>query len=127
MLIEVGRIKTVRQVYGELERKFPDIHKRLKPFRADLLVGDGEMFHPDVIAEVRAIHAQHPKLYDVLGVGNPADPFLIGVGKHTGAIVVTDERSAGKGHRSKIPYVCTQRNVGWTPRLDFFRAVGIEW
>lgn len=125
--IEAGTIKTVRHVYGELERRFPDVHARLKPYRGALIVADGEMYHPDVVAEIRAVHAQHPGLYDALGVGNPADPFLIGVAKHTGAIVVTDERSAGKGYKSKIPYVCTQRNVGWTARLDFFRAVGIEW
>jgi hypothetical protein len=127
LLIELGVIKTVQPVYKELERRFPDVHARLKPYRKDLIVPDATMFQPDVIEEVRAIQAQHPHLYDQLGAGNPADPFLVGVAKLNGAIVVTDERSSGKAHKTKIPYVCTQRNVGWMSRLDFFQAVGIPW
>jgi hypothetical protein len=127
ILIEAGFLKTVQPVYKELEKKFPDIHGRLKPFRAQLLVPDAIMFHADAVTEMRAIHAQHPKLYDVLGAGNPADPFLVSTAKQMNAIVVTDERSVGKAHKTKIPYVCTQRNVGWVDRLGFFKAAGIKW
>ncbi|MCE2986933.1 MAG: DUF4411 family protein [Phenylobacterium sp.] len=126
-LIEAGRVQTVRQVFDELERKFPDVHARLKPYRKRLVVPDATIYSADAVAEMRGLRAQHPKLYDQLGPGNPADPFLIGAGKVMGAIVVTDERSAGKAHKTKIPYVCTQRNVGWTSRLKFFEAVGVVW
>ena len=126
-LIEADRVKTVRPVYEELERRFPDVHARLKPFRSQLIVPDAIMFHPDAVAEMRAVHAQHPKLYDALGTRNPADPFLISTAKQMNAIVVTDERAAGKAHKTKIPYVCTQRNVGWVDRLGFFKAAGIKW
>lgn len=125
LLIEVDIIKTVRHVYDELERKFPDIHARLKPHRKELLIDDAELYSLDAVAELRAIRAQHPGLYDQLGAHNPADPFLIAVAKTKSAIVVTDERHVGKGHKSKIPYVCTQRNVGWMDRLAFFLATGI--
>ena len=125
LVVELDRIKTVRQVFEELENRFPDVHARLKPYRSQVLVPDGILYGADAIAEMRAIQKHHPKLIDPLGGGNPADPFLIAAGKVTGGIVVTDERSAGKGHKDKIPYVCTQRNVGWANRLNFFEALGI--
>jgi hypothetical protein len=120
-------VKTVRAVCEELERRFPDVYARLKPFRAQLVVPDAIMYHPDAVLEMRAIQAQHPKLYDALGTRNPADPFLVSTAKQMSAVVVTDERSSGKAYKAKIPYVCTQRNVGWTDRLGFFQAVGITW
>ena len=125
LLIEAGRVKTVRQVMVELERRWPEIYGRLKPFKRKLVVPDATSYSADVVAEVRAIHDQHPGLYDRLGLGNPADPMLVAVAKADAAIVVTDERSSGKQHTRKIPYVCTQRNVGWINRQGFFAAVGI--
>jgi hypothetical protein len=126
-LIKFERVKTVRQVFDELERRFPDVHSRLKPYRSQLVVPDAATYTLSVVSEMRAIRAQHPGLYDALGTGNPADPFLIGVAKDMSGIVVTDERSSGKAHKHKIPYVCAQRNVGCTGRIRFFEALGIEW
>jgi hypothetical protein len=112
--ISEGRLKTVRQVYEELARRFQPVHARLKDLRRVFLVPDGDLYGADVIAEVRAIHQHHPKLYDLLGGGNPADAILIAAAKALGAIVVTDEKTDGHGHRSRIPFVCTSRNVGCT-------------
>lgn len=126
LLIDIGMVKTVRQVWDELERRFPDIHDRLKPRRKTFLIPDGTTYSADVVSEVRAIRGLHPGLYDPLGAGNPADPFLVAVGRIESAIVVTDERQMGKRHKQKIPFVCAQRNVGWMDRLGFFQALGIE-
>lgn len=125
LLIEAGRVKTVRQVMVELERRWPDVYARLKPFKRKLVVSDAITYTADVAAEVRAVHAQHPGLYDQLGLGNPADPWLVAIGKTQSAVVVTDERSTGKQYQRKIPYVCTQRNVGWINRPGFYAALGI--
>lgn len=122
--IEAGRLKTVRQVAGELERRFPIIHLKLKPYRKKLIIPDGDAYRPEVIAEIRAIQAAHPSLYRLLGAQNPADPWLISVGKHLNGVVVTDEKVAGAKHRSKIPWVCKNRNVGCVSGLRYFELLG---
>lgn len=125
ILIKAGRVKTVRQVMDELSKRWPDIYKRLKPFKRNILVPDQITYSAEVAAELRALQVQHPELYDQLGSNNPADPFLIAVAKFQSDVVVTDERSKGKKHTHKIPYVCTQRNVGCINRNGFYDAVGI--
>ena len=122
--IESDRLKSVRQVSDELKRRFPDIFARLKPFKDLFLVPDSELYSPDVIAEIREIQKHHPKLINPLGGGNPADPFLIGVAKAKSAVVITDEKSKGPGYQSKIPFVCTNRNVGWVSGDGYLKGLG---
>jgi hypothetical protein len=124
--IENGRLKTVRQVCEELERRFPDVHKRFKPQKKIFLVSDGDLYAPDAVVEIRAIQKAHPKLYNPFGTGNPADPFLIAAAKTQSGIVVTDEKTNGKGYKSKIPYVCTGRNVGCTSRVQYLKLIGLD-
>ncbi|MER9877611.1 DUF4411 family protein [Mesorhizobium sp. M0118] len=124
--IEGGRLKTVRQVCDELERRFPDVYRRLKPQKKILLIPDAELYALETITEIRAIQRAHPKLYNQFGTGNPADPFLIAAAKIQSGIVVTDERTAGKKHKEKIPYVCAGRNVGCTSRVQYLKVLGID-
>jgi hypothetical protein len=119
-----GRLKTVRQVMGELQTRFPTIHQRLKPHEEDFIIPDAEMYTAGVVAEVRIIHRDHPKLYRFMGGANPADPLLIAVAKEIGAIVVTDERTAGPKHKERIPWVCRQRNVGSMDGTTYLRSIG---
>jgi hypothetical protein len=126
LCVEVKMVKTVRQVYDELERRFANVHARLKPYRDQLLVPDADMYTAAVKAEIVAINADHPKLYNPLGGGNPADPWLIGVAKVGGYTVVTDEATAGKGYQSKIPHICGKRGAGCINRLALFEALGIN-
>jgi hypothetical protein len=121
-----GRVRTVRQVWGELESRFPDIALRLKAYKRELVLPDAETYAAGVIAEVRFLNQHHRKLWNPVGGKNPADPLLIGVAKDLGVVVVTDERSNGPKHQRRIPYVCTQRNVGWTDRVDFLRKLGCD-
>ena len=72
--IESGRLKSVRHVTDELERRFPDIFARLKSFKGTLLVPDADLYAADVIAEIREIQKHHPTLINPLAGGNPADP-----------------------------------------------------
>jgi hypothetical protein len=122
--IESDRLKSVRHATDELERRFPDIFARLKPFKNILLVPDTDLYALEVIAEIREIQKHHPTLINPLGGGNPADPFLIGVAKAKSAVVITDEKSKGPGFKSKIPFVCTNRNVGWISGDGYLKGLG---
>jgi Domain of unknown function (DUF4411) len=122
--IEGDRLKSVRQVMDELERRFPEVHKKLKPHKKRLLIPDGDLYTLDVIAEMREIQRHHPRLINPLNGGNPADPFLIAAAKSHMAVVVTDERANGPKHKDRIPFVCTNRNVGWISGDGYFKTLG---
>jgi hypothetical protein len=122
--VEADKLKSVRQVLEELERRWPDVYKRLKPLKKTILIPDGDLYSSDVITEIREIQRLHPGLINPLAGGNPADPFLISVAKSKLAIVVTDEKSKGKNHKSKIPFVCTNRNVGWIDGNGYWKGLG---
>jgi Domain of unknown function (DUF4411) len=124
--IENDRLKSVRQVWDELDRRFHPVFVRIKDMRKKLLIPDGELYSAEVAAEIRAMHRAHSGLYDILGAGNPADPWLIGAAKMLNAVVVTDEKSSGPGHKSKIPFVCTSRNVGWLAGRPYLKSIGYD-
>ena len=122
--IQAGKTKTVRQVFRELQTRFPMIHKRLKDLKPQFVIPDAITYDSDVTDEISAIITAHPRLYDRFGSGNPADPFLIAVAKCLPGIVVTDEKRTGPKHKTKIPFVCTSRNVGNMTGIDFLRKIG---
>jgi hypothetical protein len=122
--IEQENLKSVRHVLDELERRWPDIYKNIKPFKKTILIPDGDLYAAEVISEIREIQKHHPSLINPLSGGNPADPFLISVAKSKSAIVITDEKSKGPGHKSKIPHVCTNRNVGWIDGNGYWKSLG---
>lgn len=122
--VEADKLKSVRHVLDELERRWPDIYKRVKPFKKTILVPDADLYAPDVIAEIREIQKHHPGLINPFAGGNPADPFLIAVAKSKLAVVITDEKSKGHHHKAKIPYVCTNRNVGWINGAGYWKGLG---
>jgi predicted nucleic acid-binding protein len=119
-----NRIKTVRQVWGELESRFADIATRLKAHKKQFVLPDDVTYAVRVIAEIRHLNRFHRSLWNPVGGRNPADPILIAVAKDLNIIVVTDEKRQGPGFQRRIPYVCAQRNVGSTDRLDFLRKIG---
>ena len=122
--IECDNLKSVRHVLEELERRWPDIYKRVKPFKKGILMPDSDLYAADVIAEIREIQKHHPGLINPLAGGNPADPFLIAVAKSHLGVVITDEKSKGPGYKSRIPFVCTNRNVGWIPGNGYLKGLG---
>jgi hypothetical protein len=79
--IENENLKSVRHVLDEVERRWPDIFNKLKPFKKKMLIPDADLYAADVIAEIREIQRLHPGLINPLAGGNPADPFLIAVAK----------------------------------------------
>lgn len=122
--ISEGRLKTVRHVWDELKSKFPGIHARLKKHRKPFVVPDGELYSQVAIGEVRIIQQYHASLIDPLGTGNPADPFLIAAAKSMGVCVITDEKTSGRRHKSRIPYVCKARNVKCKSGGDYLAELG---
>jgi hypothetical protein len=124
--IVAGRVRTIRQVWEELESRFSDISLRLKGYKREFVLSDDQTYTVGVITEVRALNQNHRKLWNPVGGRNPADPFLIAVSKELNAVVVTDEKRQGPGFQRRIPYVCAQRNVGCTDRIDFLRKIGCD-
>jgi hypothetical protein len=122
--IENENLKSVRHVLDEVERRWPDIFNKLKPFKKKMLIPDADLYAADVIAEIREIQRLHPGLINPLAGGNPADPFLIAVAKSKAAVVITDEKSTGHHHKFKIPFVCTNRNVGWIDGNGYWKGLG---
>jgi len=124
--IVAGRLRTIRQVWDELESRFPQIAERLKGYKKQFVLSDDVTYSAGVIAEVRQLNQNHRRLWNPVGGRNPADPMLIAVAKDLSVIVVTDEKRQGPGFQRRIPNVCTQRNVGCTDRLDFLRKIGCD-
>jgi hypothetical protein len=122
--IVANRVKTVRQVWDELESRFSDITARLRGYKKQFVLPDDVTYAAAVVAEVRNLNRNHSNLWNPVGGRNPADPLLIAVARDLNVIVVTDEKRQGPGFQRRIPYVCTQRNVGCTDRLDFLRKIG---
>lgn len=123
-VIVSGKVKTVRHVWAELESRFPDIAKRLKPHKELFLVSDVETYAAGVVAELRYLNANHRNLWNPHGGRNPADPFLIAVSKDQNLIVVTDEARKGPGYQKKIPHICIQRNVGCIDGASYLKGIG---
>jgi len=124
--IIAGKVRTIRQVWDELESHFPDIANRLKGYKRQFVLPDDQTYSAGVVAEVRVLNQNHGRLWNPVGGRNPADPLLIAVAKDLNIIVVTDEKRQGAGFQRRIPYVCTQRNVGCTDRRDFLRKIGCD-
>lgn len=124
--IVAGKVRTIRQVWDELESRFPDIAQRLKGYKKQFILTDDQTYSQGVVDEIRALNQSHRNLWNPVGGRNPADPFLIAVAKDLNILVVTDEKRQGPGFQRRIPHICTQRNVGCTDRLDFLRKLGCD-
>jgi len=98
----------------------------LQGYKREFVLTDGQTYTAGVVAEVRFLNQNHRKLWNPVGGRNPADPMLIGVAKDLSVVVVTDEKTKDDGYQRRIPYVCTQRNVGCTGRIDFLRKLGCD-
>lgn len=122
--IVAGRVRTIRHVWDELDSRFSDIAHRLKGYKKQFVLADDQTYTEGVVAEIRHLNQYHRGLWKALGGRNPADPFLVAVAKDLNVIVVTDERRKGAGFQKRIPYVCAQRNIGCTDRIDFLRKLG---
>jgi len=72
----------------------------------------------------REILAAHPRLMGKGGGRNAADPFVIGLARVHGAIVVTEETPRGNLDKPRIPDVCEAMGVSWLNLIGFVRQRG---
>src|ERR1700730_1494851 len=87
---------------------------------------DSDLYATGFISGIREIQKHHAGLINPLVGGNPADPFLIAVPKSHLGVVITDEKSKGPGYKSRIPFVCTNRNVGWIPGNEYLKGLAVS-
>jgi hypothetical protein len=99
-----GRVNTIRQVFGEL-KKWPIALGMLKPHRSTLEIEAKTQYTIEVQAIVDELGNKAPWLWEQTGTGNPdpADPWLVALGKTLGYTVVTNE---GQRKEKRIPAAC---------------------
>lgn len=124
--VDDGEIKSVREVYNELELQLPvtekEIWKWLKEHKSMFALPDadetkfvGEIFR---VSHFEALVGQRQRLK-----GSPvADPFLVASARCCEGCVVTEEGL--KPNAAKIPNVCSHFKVQYTNVLGFLRQKG---
>jgi len=103
-LAKLGRVKTIRQVFGEL-KKWPVPLGMLKPYRSIIEIESKYEFTTEMQEIMEEIGNKAKWLWEQTGTGNPdpADPWLIGIAKTLGYTVVTNE---GQRREKRIPAAC---------------------
>lgn len=108
-LAKGGRVKTVRQVFGELKTHGPQ-YKIISPHRRDFLIDPAEQFSEEVGDWIDYL-GDNAFLWEQTGGKNPdpADPWLVAVAKVYGYTVVTNESERSS---LKIPAACRLPQIG---------------
>lgn len=118
-MIAEGEIRAVDVVRDELSKRDDEVNSWAR-LQAELFVA----LDPDIQLATRGVLAEHPKLMGKGGGRNAADPFVIGLARARGGIVVTEEKPSGNLDKPKIPDVCDALGVRWFNLIDFVRAQG---
>jgi hypothetical protein len=102
--VKDGKVKTVRQVLGEL-KKFKIAFSKLNLHKAAFEVSAGLQYCPEVSDVIEKITNAVGDLFQQLGGKNPdpADPWLIAVAKVHNFTLVTDESPYSP---KRIPAIC---------------------
>lgn len=111
-LIEAGRLIAPEEVQVETARKDDDLTKWAKA-HAIMFVEIDEPLQM-IVADLLS---RHELMVDSSKGKNAADPWVVGLAKQRGAIVVSEE---GAG-RLKIPAVCAAESVTCVRLLDLIR------
>ena len=120
-LIQVGRLRTVRYAFDELENiatggRLPDFPLgrlgRLKELKRQFVVQSEEL----APIAGRLVY-ENPSIRDWRQKDNAADPWIIAAGKLYGWRVVTQENDTGRRAKKRIPWVCDQQR----PKVKWIR------
>jgi uncharacterized protein DUF4411 len=108
-MAEAGRVKTVRQVFGEL-KKHKEAHKILKPHEKKFVLQIESQYSAEVQRKLELVKKEAGHLWQPIGGKNPdpADPWLIAVASAYGYNLVTDENQFST---TKIPAACQLPNL----------------
>ena len=120
-LVIAGTVQTVDQVFDELKR-WPDIRDRFLPHKNVMVVAD-QYANEEVFSEAGFISENYDLFDDFHGSNpDPADPWLIAVGKVHNMTVVSDENPRSP---KKIPQVSIARGAQCISGPEFLELVGI--
>lgn len=118
-MIAAGSIRAVDVVRDELGRR-DDATRTWAAAQDGLFMTLDE----DVQTATSETLAVHPKLMGRGGGRNAADPFVIGLARAHGGIVVTEETPTGNLERPRIPDVCGAIGVRCINLIGFIRNQG---
>lgn len=114
-LIANGKAVCPRAVIKEIEQKDDDLHSWIKK-RPTLMTVEHDHAIQAVVTEIMG-HPVMSKLVDINKDRSMADPFVIGLAKSRGLILVTQE-DRGKGTAPKIPNVADMMGVQHIKLVD---------
>lgn len=120
-LVKAGRIILSEEVWQEGRKHDAALKDWCDGHGKDALVVATDA---KIAAEVQSLLAKFPKMVADMKGRNRADPFVIAVAKHRGAVVVTGEGADGNANRPKIPYVCGEISVECYRFIDIIRDEG---
>ncbi len=107
-LIDEGRVVCPRAVIKEIEQKDDELHAWIKKCPNEMVI-EHDAGIQAIVAEIMAdVHMS--KLVNVEKDRSTADPFVIGLARSRGLILVTQE-DRGKGKAPKIPNIADTMNL----------------
>jgi len=119
-LIQLGRIKSVLEVYREIRKQQDELYRWVKPRKYMFVPEDVEL--SEAVVEILSI----PRFGRMVEEGrNGADPWVIAAARVHGGIVVCDEgHSRNPLKKPKMPDVCDHFGVPIITHLEFIRRTG---
>jgi hypothetical protein len=118
-LVDAGRFFISEEGWEEIKSRDEVAKVWCERYGANLIVPT----NGEVVAEVRAVLAQFPRIVANMKNRNRADPFVVAVGAIRGATVLTGEGADGSANRPKIPFVCHERDI---PCMRFVQLLEAE-
>ena len=118
-MIAAGDIRAVDVVRDELGKRDDNVSRWARG-QANLFVA----LDADIQRATREVLTRHQKLMGRGGGRNAADPFVIGLARARGGVVVTEETLSGNLDKPRIPDVCDALGVRWLNLIGFVRAQG---
>lgn len=97
-----GDLKTVRQVFEELET-FGQFYNFLFKQKKKFLVPTEDQYSTKVQNQIEIVKKKAKYLYEQTGTGDPADPWLVAVASAHKFVLVTNERQE---RQTRIPAAC---------------------
>ncbi len=119
-LVTSGRFFISEEVWEEVKSRDEVAKEWCERYGPDLIVRTDA----EVVAEVRSVLAQFPRIVANMKNRNRADPFVIAVAAVRGAVVLTGEGADGTSNRPKIPYVCNERGITCLRFVELLESEG---
>jgi len=117
--IATGDVRAVEVVRDELGRRDDEVSQW-----ATRQHGLYVPLNPGVQRATREVLAAHPRLMGKGGGRNAADPFVIGLARAQGGVVVTEETMTGNLSKPRIPDVCDALDVPCVNLVGFIQRQG---